>query len=210
LVPSSVTTLLFDLGGVIINIDPIRVAESFAQLTGRDLTRVRNAVEVQHIFAHFEGGRWDTDQFRKAIREILETDLSDAQILQAWNSMLLDIPAERITLLQQLRKKYRLLLLSNTNPLHIETVNQILRETAGIDSLEALFDKTYYSYAIQLMKPAVEIYEYVLRDSNISAGETVFIDDNLANIEGAARAGIHTIHVQAPATILDYFANVSP
>ncbi|MBX9850464.1 MAG: HAD-IA family hydrolase, partial [Cytophagaceae bacterium] len=114
----------------------------------------------------------------------------------AWNALLLDMPLERIQLVQKLGKKYRTFLLSNTNDIHIQKVNQILFEASGMKKLDELFETAYYSYKINLGKPDVAIYEYVLKDKNLRPEETVFIDDNKDNIEGAKKAGLHVILVQ--------------
>ena len=135
----------------------------------------------------------------------MKTTLTDEQIDQAWNSMLFDIPQERIELLRALKEKYNLFLLSNTNAIHIREVNSILLRDTSVDNLEKLFNKIYYSYQIQLAKPSADFYSYVLQDAGILAEESIFIDDIADNIRGAKQLGIQTVHLQAPATILDIF-----
>lgn len=207
LISSTIKNLLFDLGGVIINIDVPRVAQHFSQLTGNDLTSIGHKIKEKNIFGLYERGVWTDEQFSQQVCEMLGCQLSHEQICQAWNSLLLDIPKERVDLLKALREKYNLYLLSNTNPIHIREVNVILQKSSGVASLEELFDKTYYSYDIRQYKPFAEAYQYVLQDSNLIAAETIFIDDNYDNIAGAQSVGMQTIHIQSPATILDHFTN---
>jgi putative hydrolase of the HAD superfamily len=205
LIPSQIKNLLFDLGGVIINIDFLMVAQSFRALSNKDLSYIRQQVEERRIFHNHETGQWTDAKFRTAVNHMLETSLNDEQIDAAWNAMLFDIPQERIDLLKALRKKYNLYLLSNTNAIHIREVNRILQRDNKMNSLEELFDKTYYSHEIQLAKPSADCYQFVLKDAGIRAEETLFIDDSATNIQGAKQIGIPTVHLQAPATILDIF-----
>jgi glucose-1-phosphatase len=205
LISSHIKNLLFDLGGVIINIDFNQVALSFNALSKKDISFIRQQVEERRLFYNHEVGKWTDAEFRTSVNHMLETTLPDEQIDQAWNSMLFDIPRERIDLLKELRKKYNLYLLSNTNAIHILEVNRILQRNNQVGSLEELFDKTYYSHLIRLAKPSADCYRYVLQDAGIRAEETLFIDDSAANIQGAKQIGIQTVHLQAPATILDIF-----
>lgn len=108
---------------------------------------------------------------------------------------MLDIPQNRIDKLRELRKKYRLFILSNTSDLHILDVNRILKESTGVDDLKELVEVAYYSYEMELRKPGVAIYNRVLEESNLIASETLFLDDNLDNVLGADKVGLNTIHV---------------
>jgi putative hydrolase of the HAD superfamily len=98
-----------------------------------------------------------------------------------------------------------LFLLSNTNAIHIREVNRILQRDNRVECLEELFDKTYYSHQIHLAKPSADCYQFVLKDAGIRAEETLFVDDSASNIRGAKQIGLQTVHLQAPATILDIF-----
>jgi putative hydrolase of the HAD superfamily len=205
LIDPQIKNLLFDLGGVIINIDFLMVAQSFNHLSGKDISFIRQQVEERRLFYHHEVGEWTDAEFRTTVNHMLETSLTDEQIDAAWNSMLFDIPQERIDLLISLRKKYNLFLLSNTNAIHIREVNRILQRDNRVSTLEELFDKTYYSHQIHLAKPSADCYQFVLKDAGIRAEETLFVDDSASNIRGAKQIGLQTVHLQAPATILDIF-----
>ncbi len=205
MISSQIKNLLFDLGGVILNIDFQQVALSFNKLSKKDIPFIRQQIEERRLFYNHEVGKWSDAEFRTTVNHMLETSLTDEQIDHAWNSMLFDIPQERIALLKELRKTYPLYLLSNTNAIHILEVNRILQRDHQISSLEDLFDKTYYSHQIQLAKPSAECYQFVLEDAGILPNETLFIDDSALNIQGAKQIGIQTVHLQTPATILDIF-----
>lgn len=204
---SSVKNIVFDLGGVIINIDFQYTYEAFAGLGNTDILTTIRRFESLQLFKRYETGEFTDSEFREVLREAFSTTASDQQIDKAWNALLLDIPAERVKLLQELRTRYRTFLLSNTNSIHIAEVNNILYNSAGTQTLNDLFEKIYYSYEIQMAKPDVKIYQYVLKDKNLIPEETLFIDDNKDNIEGAKAAGLQVLHVQAPHTILELLHN---
>ncbi|WP_025761827.1 HAD family hydrolase [Dyadobacter tibetensis] len=201
----AIKNLLFDLGDVIINIDVPIAFNAFAELSGRDINDIYRLVKHHDLFPRFETGQLTEPEFRHMVRTILEkSDWEDHHIDTAWNSLLLDLPIERIELLKKLAPRYRLFLLSNTSSIHISQINKILRETAGVSTLEDLFEKVFLSYEMGLMKPDPQIYYSVLNQAQIKAEETLFLDDNAKNIAAASEIGIHTIHVQKPVTILEY------
>jgi len=200
-----IKNIIFDLGDVILNIDVPVASLSFAQLSGREQHEIVSLFKEKDIFRQFETGKLDEKGFRDYIRELLVfPDWTDEMIDVAWNSLLLDLPPERVELLKKLRENYRLFLLSNTSSIHITQVNKILEATTGIEKLDDLFEKVYYSYDMGLMKPDPAIYLQVLKEQGLEAEETLFLDDNADNIAAASKLGIDTIHVQKPVTILDY------
>lgn len=200
-----IRNIIFDLGDVILNIDVPIASKSFADLSGREQHEILTIFKESEIFRHFETGLMDEPTFRNYVREILNfPDLSDEAIDTAWNSLLLDLPPERVELLKKLATKYRLFLLSNTSSIHITQVNKILEASTGVEKLEDLFEIVFLSYEMGLMKPDPRIYEEVLAKAGLKAEETLFLDDNADNIRSAGELGIETIHVQKPVTILEY------
>jgi putative hydrolase of the HAD superfamily len=119
---------------------------------------------------------------------------SENDIINAWNAMLLDFPAGRIAFLLQLKNRYRTFLLSNTNAIHHQAFQQIQLTPAG--TLDDCFEKAYYSHEMGLRKPDAEIFQYVLEENNLSAAETLFIDDTISNIEGAMLVNLNCVHLQ--------------
>lgn len=201
----NIKNIIFDLGDVILNIDVPVASLSFAKLSGLEQAEILSLFKENDLFRQFETGSLDEISFRNLIRKLVDSpDWTDEMIDTAWNSLLLDLPAERVELLKKLRSKYRLFLLSNTSSIHITQVNKILKASTGIERLDDLFDKVYLSYEMGIMKPDPEIYLQVLKEQNIKAGETLFLDDNADNIKSAAQLGIDTILVQKPTTILEY------
>ncbi|MCF2497124.1 HAD family hydrolase [Dyadobacter chenhuakuii] len=202
---SKIKNIIFDLGDVILNIDVPVASKSFAELSGREQAEILELFSKNALFRQFETGELDEAGFRNYVREILEfSDLSDEAIDTAWNSLLLDLPPERVELLQNLSKSYRLFLLSNTSSIHITQVNKILEASTGVKKLDDLFETVFLSYEMGLMKPDPQIYQKVLEQAGLKAEETLFLDDNRDNIEAASLLGIDTIHVQKPVTILEY------
>lgn len=201
-----IKNIIFDLGDVIINIDVPLAARSFAELSDRPLEEVQELIHQNEVFKKFETGQLSAADFRDYIRELLQQpEWSDEVIDRAWNSLLLDIPSQRIEKIQELAKKgYRLFLLSNTSSIHIQEVNKILHQTTGIKQLDDLFEKLFLSYDMGIMKPHPDIYHGVLAQAGLLAHESLFLDDNADNIRAAAEVGIHTIHVQKPTSIIDY------
>ena len=210
---STLKNLIFDLGDVIIPIDLTAPVRNFAMLANLPEEQVRE-IWMQHgILNQYETGLIDDDAFRNHVRQLLKNKAdtpdrwADEVIDTAWNTVLLDLPVERIERIRELKQNYRLFLLSNTSPIHIRRVNQVL---TGLNqpTLEELFERVFYSYDVRLMKPSPDIYRHVLTGAGLKAEETAFFDDNAANIQAATALGIQAVHVQPPMTILDYLKDI--
>ena len=200
-----IKNIIFDLGAVIIDIDFEKTFKAFSELSSLSKHEVAERYHSETFFSDFEKGIIGNYSFVQNVRELLQLPMtiSDQQIMDAWNKLLITIPENRIERIKVLSKKYRLFLLSNTNPVHIHEVNNILHKTNGIDRLERLFETTWYSYDLGLIKPHTSIYERVLSDKLLKAEETAFLDDNTENIHGAAQTGIKTLHVQGTNDLIE-------
>jgi glucose-1-phosphatase len=197
-----IKNVIFDLGAVIIDIDPELTFQAFAALTGKDLKEIHKEFIELKIFTNYELGEHNDQQFRDLVRKFFSPDLTDDQIDNAWNAMLLDIPAGRIKLIKKLVGNYRVFLLSNTNAIHFRKVEETLYKSTGDVSFADFMEKVYLSYELKLSKPDPEIYRHVLKDSRLNPKETLFIDDSIKNVEAASELGIKTIHLQPPDSIL--------
>jgi glucose-1-phosphatase len=193
----TIKNIVFDLGNVIIDLDIERTWMQLKHWLGDDYElALKNIRPNDDIFIQFEVGKITEDEFFETLRSATEGPLSIRQLKEAWNGMLLQIPPQRFEMLARLKEKYNVFLLSNTNKTHVDWVDGYLRTVYGftIQDFDArYFHKSYYSHLIHLRKPNENIYEYVLNDANLIASETLFIDDNVHNIEGAKRVGLHTI-----------------
>ncbi len=189
-----VRNIIFDLGGVLIDLDftaPIRKFEKLGMNSaGFDY---RHAIQ-DPVFRAFETGMITSGEFRNRIREILENpDTTDQQIDDAWCSMMNTIPREKIALIVKLAASYRLFLFSNTNTIHINFfLNQFEKEYGY--SLETLFEQSFYSHVIKDRKPEPSSFKKVLSLGNMRREETLFIDDFEENVHAAAEFGLKAIH----------------
>jgi epoxide hydrolase-like predicted phosphatase len=199
---AGIKNIIFDLGGVIMNIDFKRTEKAFADLGFGDFAQYITQFHITPFFEEFETGKIDTASFIKGIQQIAGKPLTEKEIVHAWNALLLDFPPERIALLEKLKKQYRIFLLSNTNILHYEAFQQTLFALTG-KRLEDIFEKTYYSHAVNLRKPGAGIYQLVINENKLNPAETLFIDDTASNFSGAEQTGIQTFHLKAPMTIME-------
>lgn len=205
---TGIKNIIFDLGGVIINIRYQNTLEALQKLSKSQQAIAFTQQQQAQLFDDYETGRISDQAFRQGLRQHYQIEASDAEIDAAWNSLLLDIPMERIELLRQLGRQYRLFLLSNTNAIHLECFSQIAAQTCGIPSLEALFEKTYYSHLVGQRKPDASVFEHILQQHQLKREETLFIDDSIQHIEGARQLGIRTLLLAPPLTINEVFKNV--
>jgi FMN phosphatase YigB (HAD superfamily) len=204
---STLKNLIFDLGDVIIPIDLTAPVRNFATLANLPEDEVRAIWKQHDIWNRYETGLVDDEAFRDHVRRLLgNKQWADEVIDAAWNSVLLDLPVERVARIKELTPNYRLFLLSNTSPIHIRQVNQLLINL-NQPTLEDLFERVFYSYDVRMAKPSATIYQHVLAEAGLLAEETAFFDDNAANIQAAAGLGIQAVHVVPPMTILDYLKN---
>ena len=157
------------------------------------------------MFEDLETGRISPEDFLEALKKESPVTLTVQQIRDAWNSMLLDFPLERLQLLRQLQNQYNLYLLSNTNAIHLEAFQKILMDLTGFPSIGLFFERAYYSHLTGWRKPEPEIYQLVLEENKLDPAETLFIDDNPENVEGAKKVGINGLLLSSPKTVLDIF-----
>ena len=186
----SVKNIILDFGGVLLNINYKGPTEEFKRLGIDNFDELYSKASQASLFDDLEIGKITPAQFHDAIRQLSDKPLTDEAIDKAWNSILLDLPRQNVELLIELKKKYRLFLLSNTNEIHIQSFESAIREKYKRDILTDVFEKVYYSSRIGLRKPHVEAFQYVLQHNGLSANETVFIDDTPHHVEGARKAGL--------------------
>lgn len=192
---SNVKQIIFDLGGVILDIDYHLTIKAFQQLGISDFDLLYSQMKQSDLFDDIETGAITPDAFRNKIRIVAQQDFSDQAIDDAWNALLLHLPPHRIEILKRLQSRYRLFLLSNTNVIHYEAYTRLIQQENGIDGLEPLFEKTYYSHEMGLRKPDPKIFTTVLEAHDLKAEETLFIDDSPQHIESAQKLGLQTYHL---------------
>lgn len=205
---SQFKNIIFDLGGVILNIDYLATIRTFESLGLKNADEKFSQAKQGLIFDKLDKGEISGYEFIKELRTYFEHPVSASEISDAWNVMLLDLPKERLKLLETLKENYSLFLLSNTNEIHIPEYHKYLQKTYGFHDLSHIFSKQYYSFEMGMRKPDVEIFEFVTHDQNLVPHETLFIDDSVQHLEGAKKAGLKTYWLQKGETILDIFPKV--
>jgi glucose-1-phosphatase len=200
---SSIKNIILDLGGVILDIDHQRPVAAFAQLGIADFSTRYNQFAANNLFEQLETGDISEPEFYDTFIEAVQLPLSHQQVKNAWNSILVGFPPERIHFLARLRERYRLFLLSNTNAVHHQQFQQMFREAFEGKELDDCFEQAFYSHQIHLRKPNIEIYRVVLEANSLNPAETLFIDDSIQNIQPATDLGIRVIHLQAPQQLVE-------
>jgi HAD superfamily hydrolase (TIGR01509 family) len=190
-----IKNIIFDLGGVLLNLDYQLTKQAFVRLGVKDYDTHFTQAEQVSLFDAFETGKISEQTFFIRLRDLVGIDFTEKQILTAWNAMLLDFPIERKSLLLNLKKKFNISLLSNTNETHIRAFTKTIQNDIGLDSLESLFHSVYYSNEIGFRKPTKEAFKHVLEQNDYIAEETLFLDDSAQHLEGAKKCGIHTVFI---------------
>ena len=197
-----IRNILFDLGGVILDIDVHATLKKFYELGfPPELLQYPHHMTTD-LFYKYEIGLMGTDDFRNEIRKVTGINVSDSELDEAWNAMIVRIPKERTILIKRLSERYDLYMLSNTSPLHVSVYEKMFRDAAGI-SMQDVFKKIYYSFQIGCHKPDIEAWEYVIRDAGIIPGETIFLDDSIHNIKASQELGFRAIHIHERISLLD-------
>ena len=190
--PQKYDSIIFDLGGVLYDIDVQRTKNVFAALGLNDFSKLYTLKEQVDLFDSLEKGFINEQKFVEGINKLGGTNLSPEQIKNAWNALLIGMPRENVELLRNLKSKgHKLYLLSNTNILHYSSIQREMKEKFGLDSLDELFDRAYISYKMGMRKPDPEIYQRVIQD--IDPLRSVFIDDNQDNVNASMAAGIPAV-----------------
>lgn len=206
MIPKETKLILLDFGNVVINIDLDRTFQAFSDITGKSIEKIVETFEQDQLFRRYESGHFSTEDFREIVRQALGFPFSDAEINHAWGALLLDVPKHRVDLILELRQKYDVRLLSNTNALHIEMCDAYFNKHFGIPAVKSLFNTAYYSFDLGTWKPEKEIYMQVLNHSGYAPEQIYFVDDNLSNIKGAAALGIKTLHLIPPDDIVNHLS----
>ena len=191
-----VSTILFDLGGVLLNLDYNLTINAFKKLGKGNFEKMYSQAKQNSIFDQLETGEISAQEFRDNIRSFLGEEVTDEMMDKAWNAMLLDFPIERIKLLRNLKEKYQIILFSNTNIIHYKKFREIIKNTFGDENLlENIFDKTYYSHVLGKRKPNQDAFKFILEEMSLQPNEVVFVDDSLQHVQGAKEIGIDARHL---------------
>jgi putative hydrolase of the HAD superfamily len=186
-----IKNLIFDFGGVIIDIDPIRVGQSFKEMGVKNIEKVHELAVSKGLYLDLEKGLITPAGFRDGMREVSGLNFTDEQIDHAWNSMIVNFPKSRFDLIKQLKENYNVYLLSNTNEIHYNYFNQYAIDNLGVKCLDDFFTRCFFSHTMKMRKPDQEIYIKMLETGKINPSESLYIDDIEENILAAQELGIH-------------------
>jgi len=188
-----ISALLFDLGGVIVDLDYNKTIEAFEAIGLEDAEHLYNQFNQSKIFDEFEIGSISGNEFISLLQEKIPQKVSQSKIKEAWNAMILGFEKSKLEQIKRYSEKIPCYLLSNTNEIHLEYIQTLLQQVP-FKNLELLFKKCYYSHIIGKRKPHRETFEWVLNDMGYSSGEVLFIEDSPQHIRGAEKAKIKTLH----------------
>lgn len=187
--------IIFDLGNVVIDIDLNITYQRLKALGFTDIKDFFNRNKQSGIFGDLEEGKITPNAFVEELKKQLNNNVTYNDIVNAWNALMLDYKPERIKAILELKKKYKVYVLSNTNALHIKNC---ANRVPIVGSLTNLFDKVYYSHELGMSKPNENIFCAVLKDIPFKPEEVLFLDDTLANIKAAEKLGIESWLVEYP------------
>jgi len=199
---NAVKNIIFDLGGVLLDIDFALTHKAFEQQGVNGFDSLYGQYKASPFFVDFEKGKIETEKFYAHIREICGCPLENEVIRDCWNALIIGFDPNKLEWFSAIRKKYRVFLFSNTNIIHYHCFTTLYREMTG-QEFDRQFIKAYYSQEMGLRKPDHEAYRFILREQQLEPTETLFIDDTIKNIEAANALGFQTIHLPAPRTVLD-------
>ena len=200
-----INAIIFDLGGVLLDINYQLTIEAFNNLGCSDFESIYTQQKQSQLFDDFETGKVSSETFRKSLQKQMQFSISNVEFDNAWNKMLLQLPEKRIELLEKLNKKFSLFLLSNTNEIHIKAFKKIISSSIGYERFENCFKKVYFSSEIGNRKPNASCFEMVLSENKLSAAKTLIIDDSIQHVEGAYKIGIKTLLIESGEELVSIF-----
>jgi len=205
----SKNALLFDLGNVLLPIDLSLTYQAFSQLsTSFNSEEIQSKINNEGLWLGYEAGLLTDEEFRNLLREKLSLNCSNDEFDQAFSALLLDFPSNIYSFLEDLTSNFNLYLLSNTSVIHSRIfLNNQLGPNG--ENLFGLFKKAHFSFEMGLVKPNPLIYQQVLRENNLEAGQVVFFDDNAANIESASKLGIDSILIDPKTSLSQISAKIN-
>jgi putative hydrolase of the HAD superfamily len=199
----AIKNIIFDFGGVLYELDYLKSSIELAKLSSNpDILQSLTLNEFIDISSDFEKGLINSHQFRDLIKSLYCITADNQSFDKAWNSMLLGLKYESLSFLKQLKNKFRITLLSNSNQIHYEYFYHECEEMLNC------FEKLFFSFHIGMRKPDKEIYEYVCQKMNYLPEETIFVDDGIRNIEGAELSNLKTYHFSSETTLSDLLHSI--
>ena len=192
-----IEALLFDLGGVIVELDWERVFDHWARCAGKPLAPIRAGFGFDVPYQRHERGEIGAADYYESLRRSLQLDITDAQFDAGWKALFVDTIPETVKMIRAIRGHIPLYLFSNSNAAHQEAW-----AARFADALEP-FEKVFVSSEIGRRKPTRESFEHVAHEIGVSPASILFFDDMVENVEGARAAGLQAVHVRSPQDVRD-------
>ncbi|WP_016776656.1 HAD family hydrolase [Anaerophaga thermohalophila] len=198
--------IIFDLGNVLVPLQKERARIEFRKLMPED-SDIKDVFSLVSLdcFPQYEIGQISSSEFFNCLKPYFRSDTTQEDFFHAWGQIIGDFPPEHVEMLKELRKRYNLYLLSNTNEGHVKDFE---KKVPGVNHIGDLFEKIYYSHIEGLRKPQPEIYKLVLEQNKLAPPETLFADDLAENIEAASKLGIQTLHVTPDVELPKWFSGL--
>lgn len=205
----NIKNIVFDLGGVLIDLDKERCIESFRAIGFEQAAKLLDYYYPAAIFNQLEIGAIGTKEVCEYVRmEAGRDDISDVDIIEAYRAFLVSLPVEKLRLVKALRDAgFKIYALSNINEIVMPLVADKLFTQDGL-KMDDYFDKSYLSYVMKSLKPSKEIFQMMIADSGMKASETLFIDDSEKNVATAHELGFHVYHASAHEDFSHLFAEI--
>ena len=201
---NGIRNLMFDLGGVIIDLDRQRCVDALVELGDSHADELLGLSMQKGEFMKLEEGKISAADFYNEMRRRIGRPVSDNEIADAINELLIGIPVERLRLLRELKQHFKVILLSNTNSIMFDTKIADCFAQEGL-SVSHYFDDIFLSYRLKACKPHADIFEKVIAQAQIIPEETLFFDDSQQNLDTAAALGFKTYLVTPDRDILSFF-----
>lgn len=200
--PDNYDTVIFDLGEVIIDLNPQAVEDRLFSASGKELD-YRDLVFSSPLLQQYETGKISEGAFRAGMNELLDVSFSEETFDEIWNSMLGEIPSRRLKLMASLKSEYQVMILSNTNPIHERNFDERIGMESEGRKMSDFVHHALYSHHLGMRKPDQEIYMHVIEQHALAPERTLFLDDRPDNVAAAMATGIEAIQVKYPDQIFE-------
>ena len=205
---NKIKNIIFDLGGVILNLDYAKTVDEFKKIGLLNFQDLYSQKMQNILFDDFEKGEVSSAEFISSLIDSENLKIKEIDFINAWNAMLLEIPVKKLEFIDALKKDYKVFLLSNTNEVHINKFEDDLKKNNMLNQFYKCFDKVYYSSRMGKRKPDENCFKQVLEENQLVPQQTLFIDDSVQHIKGAKRIGIETFHLEKNKSIIDLVPDI--
>jgi putative hydrolase of the HAD superfamily len=190
----SIQAIIFDFGGVIIDLHFDKMRAEFQKLGLHNFDEYFTKLKQHPVLDQFDKGLVCAQEFKEQVCLSAGIEMSQEEFEGAWNAILGEIPSHKISFLESL--KLPIFLLSNTNSIHKAVFDRYVRDQFGKAGIAAYFKKAYFSHEMGCRKPDAEIFLRVIEENGLSVSNTLFIDDSPQHVEAARKLGLIGYHLQ--------------